>query len=133
MYMSMDSNHFGVHCMVQHMVQYMVQHIESLWTFSSWKLMKITVWVYNTFLSIVTPIFSDLRNLLSLKTPGLDFKAIESEVDENYNMGSEYISKHSDTIFSKKSIKTHCVLGSPTLESCTTGRFLIPLELVSIC
>ena len=53
---------------------------------------------------------SDLRNLLSLKTPGLDFKAIESEVDENYNMGSEYISKHSDTIFSKKSIKTHCVL-----------------------
>ena len=77
--------------------------------------------------------FSDLRNLLSLKTPGLDFKAIESEVDENYNMGSEYISKHSDTIFSKKSIKTHCVLGSPTLESCMTGRFLIPLELVSIC
>ena len=31
--------------------------------------------------------FSDLRNLLSLKTPGLDFKAIKSEVDENYNMG----------------------------------------------
>ena len=77
--------------------------------------------------------FSDLRNLLSLKTPGLAFKAIESEVDENYNMGSEYISKHSDTIFSKKSIKPHCVLGSPTLECCMTGRFLIPLELVSIC
>ena len=42
----------------------------------------------------MTPIFSDLRNLLSLKTPGLDLKAIESEVDENYNMGSEYISTH---------------------------------------
>ena len=32
------------------------------------------------------------------------------EIDENYSMRLEYISKHSDTIFSKKSIKTHCVL-----------------------
>ena len=62
--------------------------------------MKITVWVQNTFLSILTPITVVSGTILSSKTQELDFDNkvslddfFKSENDENYWVQNTFLSK----------------------------------------